>query len=262
MTAPLRHRGRCLAAALLAAASVTACSAGSHPAATPLATASPTPVMSPSPPVAAAPSPLSPSVAPSSPPPPPPPVPTPRPVPSAGAAGRYVFPVVPLADVTFAHAHHDYPATDILATCGDSYRATTSGTIIGASLTDRWSPQANDGATRGGLSVTLLGVDSIRYYGSHLRQVAAGIGVGVHVTAGQELGLVGNSGDARGLPCHVHYGISPNCPIPGDWWNRRGVLYPWPFLESWRVGGQRSPVTAIAGLTPAVSCAPHPRTDP
>ncbi|HEX8927855.1 MAG TPA: M23 family peptidase, partial [Actinomycetota bacterium] len=31
----------------------------------------------------------------------------------------------------------------------------------------------------------------------------------------------------------------------GVWWVRRGTVYPWPYLDSWRAGGNRSPTAAV-----------------
>jgi len=178
------------------------------------------------------------------------------------ASVHYTFPVTPQAHATFVHAHHDYPATDIMARCGDDYRAVVDGVVTGVSSVDQWRPSANDGATRGGLSVTFLGVDGVRYYGSHLRAVAAGVRVGARVTSGQVIGLVGNSGDARGMHCHVHFGLSKVCRSGNDWWLRRGEVYPWPYLESWRKGGQRNPAAAVTAWVHRNGCPAHPLVDP
>jgi hypothetical protein len=178
------------------------------------------------------------------------------------APGRYAFPVQPSRHVSFARVHHDYPATDIFAACGDSFRAPTSGGVLAVSRVDGWDPKVNAGATRGGLSVTLLGVDGVRYYGSHLSSVTGGLRVGAEVVSGQPLGVVGHTGDARSVPCHVHFGISPDCAGSTDWWNRRGVLYPWPYLDSWRAGGQLSPTTAIVAWRSRHGCPSRPSVDP
>lgn len=173
----------------------------------------------------------------------------------------YVFPIRPPGGASFGHTHHDYPATDIFAACGDTYRAPTAGTLVGVSAVDRWEPAVNSGATRGGLSVTLVGRDGVRYYGSHLQSIAAGVRPGAVVDAGQPLGRVGRSGDARGVACHVHFGISPACPGGDDWWTRRGVLYPWPFLESWRAGGSLSPAAAVRAWRAHNGCPAGPTVD-
>jgi len=177
------------------------------------------------------------------------------------AVVAYAFPIGPASDARFGHVHHDYPATDIFAACGDSYRAPTGGRILAVATTDAWDPGVNAGATRGGLSVTLLGDDGVRYYGSHLRAIAPLVAAGARVAAGQPLGQVGNTGDARGIACHVHFGISPPCGTT-DWYNRRGLVYPWPFLESWRAGGQHSPRAAVLGYQSRFGCPAGPTVDP
>jgi murein DD-endopeptidase MepM/ murein hydrolase activator NlpD len=173
-------------------------------------------------------------------------------------AVRYTFPVLPLRNVSFGPTHHDYPATDIFARCGDSYVAPTSGIVVEVSRTDRWEPSRNDGATRGGLSVTIRGDDGVRYYGSHLREIAPGVRTGSRVDAHRRLGVVGRSGNARSTSCHVHFGISPPCEVPGDWWTRRGVVSPWPYLTSWRRGSQRSPAGEVARWHRRHGCPPAP----
>lgn len=161
-------------------------------------------------------------------------------VPPAGA--RYAFPVTGKA--TYGRSHHDYPAADLFAPCGTPIVAPTSGTLTELRRTDAWSAKNDTGATRGGLSFTLVGDDGVRYYGSHLESVAAAVAVGTRVEPGREIGQVGNSGNARGIACHLHFGISPPCPRP-EWRVRRGTIYPQPFLDSWRQGGSDSPSAAI-----------------
>lgn len=170
---------------------------------------------------------------------------------------HYVFPVQGCA-VSYGHFHHDYPATDIFSAKGCRFVAVTDGVVSEVSTVDRWDPKTDLGADRGGRSVAIVGDDGVRYYGSHLLSVAAGIAPGVRVRAGQLLGLVDNSGDARFTATHVHFGIS--WPTrPGIWWIRRGVIYPWPYLDSWRHGGNRSPAAAVkaalaAAGTPTPPC--------
>jgi peptidoglycan LD-endopeptidase LytH len=178
--------------------------------------------------------------------------------PTTAPAARYSFPVQPLAscDVSYGHSHHDYPATDIFARRGCRFVAPTDGTVTEVARVDRWDPSTNRGADRGGRSVAMVGVDGVRYYGSHLERVAEGIGPGARVRAGQLLGLIDNSGDARSTPTHLHFGIS--WPTrPGIWWVRRGTVYPWPYLDSWRAGGNRSPARAVrAALAEAGTAEP------
>lgn len=145
--------------------------------------------------------------------------------------------------VSYAHSHHDYPATDIFAARGCHVVAPVAGTIAEVSTVDRWSSSTNRGADRGGLSFSLIGTDGVRYYGSHLSSVK--VRVGQHLQAGTLLGTVGNSGDARGGSTHLHFGLS--WPTRnGIWWVRRGEVYPWSYLDSWRAGGSKSPAAAVA----------------
>jgi murein DD-endopeptidase MepM/ murein hydrolase activator NlpD len=80
----------------------------------------------------------------------------------------------------------------------------------------------------------------VRYYGSHLSGIAPGIYPGMRVTAGQLLGYVGASGDARGKDPHLHFGIS-HPTTPDDWKTRRGELDPYPYLVAWKKGINLSP---------------------
>jgi hypothetical protein len=152
---------------------------------------------------------------------------------------HYVFPVRG-CPASPSSSHHDYPAADIFTDRGCRFVATTSGRVDEVSARDRWDPAVDAGATRGGRSVSIVGDDGVRYYGSHLLRIAPGIRPGVHVHAGQLLGLIDNSGDARYTPTHVHYGIS--WPTrPGVWWVRRGEVWPQRYLAAWRAGHNLSP---------------------
>jgi peptidoglycan LD-endopeptidase LytH len=159
-------------------------------------------------------------------------------------APRFAFPVSPAAGADYGRTHHDYAATDIFAPCGARVVSPVDGIILEISRADRWDPGIDDGATRGGLSVTILGGDGVRYYGSHLATIAPGLRAEDVVRAGRQLGTVGRTGSARNTSCHLHFGISPPCGV-GDWAIRRGVVYPWPYLDAWRRGRHTSPAGAI-----------------
>ena len=163
---------------------------------------------------------------------------------TAYAEPIYTFPV-PGCKVTYARAHHDYPANDILGKKGCRFVAVTSGEVIDVNRVDRYKWNVNDPATRGGRWVAILGDDGVRYYGSHLLSVADGIEVGVRVNVGDLLGKLGDSGDAKGTAPHVHFGISWNTE-PSIWWVRRGEIAPWDYLDAWKKGIDKSPVKAVA----------------
>jgi len=166
--------------------------------------------------------------------------------PFAVAEPLRVFPIEQSAKcpVKFARFHHDYPATDIITKKGCAFLSPIDGVVDEVSRKDRWSGKSNRGQDRGGLFVSIIGVDGVRYYGSHLMEVANGIEPGISVTAGQELGKVGTSGSARGTAPHLHFGLSWPTE-PGDWKIRRGALLPYTYLKSWQEGGNLSPVAAI-----------------
>ena len=176
----------------------------------------------------------------------------------ASAGPVYVFPVTG-CEVNYARAHHDYPATDILAKSGCAFVAPIDGVIDEVNRVDTWSGKVNAGITRGGLSVSLIGVDGVRYYGSHLRSIHKAIQPGLEVKAGQRLGSVGATGSARGTSPHLHFGIS--WPTPADiWWVRRGAVAPWKYLDAWKVGKDLSPVKEVAAaLKKAGEVPPEPK---
>jgi len=164
----------------------------------------------------------------------------------AVAAPMYVFPVAD-CKVNYARAHHDYPATDILAKQGCKFVSPIDGVIDEVNRTDVWSGKTNLGIDRGGLYVSVIGTDGVRYYGSHLRTIVASIQPGVAVKAGQLLGTVGSTGSARGTSPHLHFGISwPTPSQPNVWWVRRGAVLPWKYLDAWNSGKDMSPAKAIA----------------
>ena len=164
----------------------------------------------------------------------------------AQAAPVYIFPVTDCA-VNYARAHHDYAATDILAKKGCKFVSPINGVIDEVNRTDLWSGKTNLGIDRGGLYVSVIGEDGVRYYGSHLTSIVTSIQPGVVVKAGQLLGKVGATGSARGTSPHLHFGISwPTPSQPNVWWVRRGVVLPWKYLDAWKSGKDLSPVKEVA----------------
>lgn len=178
--------------------------------------------------------------------PPAPPTPTPAP-PSATplpptperAALRYAFPVQNDA-CWYPATHHTYPAVDIFCPIGTPFVAVTSGVVDFVSREDVWDRATNRPEDRSGLAVAIIGDDGIRYYGSHLSEVAEGIEPGARVEAGQLLGLTGDTGNAKGTDPHVHFGIS-RPTTPDDWEVRRGQVWPQPYLAAWKRGENVTP---------------------
>ena len=168
---------------------------------------------------------------------------------------HYSFPVTGCA-ASPSSSHHDYPASDIFTKKGCRFVAVVAGRVDEVTYVDHWSPSHNGGALRGGRSVSIVGDDGVRYYGSHLLKIAAGIKPGARVRSGQLLGLIDNSGDARYTPTHVHFGIS--WPTRhGIWWVRRGMVWPQTYLRAWRNHSNLSPAAAVRRLHARVGTVPH-----
>jgi murein DD-endopeptidase MepM/ murein hydrolase activator NlpD len=77
---------------------------------------------------------------------------------------------------------------------------------------------------------------------AHFEVIADGIEPGRRITIGETVGQMGRTG--RASACHLHFGISPPCPGK-EWSVRRGVIWPYPYLDAWRANRQDSPVDEI-----------------
>lgn len=161
---------------------------------------------------------------------------------------HHAVPVVSDRAVSYAHEHHDYPAADLFGRCGDRAVSPVDGTIDEVNRADRWDAATNDPATRGGLFVSIVGNDGVRYYLAHLDSIDAASEPGTVVAAGDPLGIVGETGNAAA--CHVHFGLSFPCDT-GEWWVRRGVLWPWPYLDAWTSGLDVSPIDELTAFAQA-----------
>ena len=85
---------------------------------------------------------------------------------------------------------------DIFAKRGTAVRSVTAGVI--ADVSERGL---------GGRQVWVIGPGRERYYYAHLNDWAEGLARGQVVQAGDLLGHVGDSGNAKGTPPHLHWGI-------------------------------------------------------
>ena len=174
---------------------------------------------------------------------------------TATAAPIYTFPIAGCS-VKYGKYHHDYPATDIDAKKGCAFVAPIAGVIDEVNTEDKWSGKTNKGADRGGLSISIIGDDGNRYYGSHLSKIEANIVPGYKVATGEKLGEIGSSGSAKGTKPHLHFGISYPTE-KGVWWIRRGVglekgkTSPWKYLQAWQVGKDLKPKVVIPAVIPA-----------
>ena len=174
---------------------------------------------------------------------------------TAAAAPVYTFPIAGRS-VKYGKYHHDYPATDIDAKKGCAFVAPIAGVVDEVNTEDKWSGKTNKGADRGGLSISIIGDDGTRYYGSHLSKIEANIVPGYKVATGEKLGEIGTSGSAKGTKPHLHFGISYPTD-KGVWWIRRGVglekgkTSPWKYLQAWQVGKDLKPKVVIPAQIPA-----------
>lgn len=89
-----------------------------------------------------------------------------------------------------------HAGVDIFAARGTPVRSATRGIV--ASVRD---------AGLGGRQAWVLGPGRERYYYAHLEDWAPGLRAGDVVLAGDQIGEVGDSGNARGTPTHLHFGI-------------------------------------------------------
>ncbi|MEN3273696.1 MAG: peptidoglycan LD-endopeptidase LytH, partial [Actinomycetota bacterium] len=114
------------------------------------------------------------------------------------------FPVAGLASYShdwwfprFGPGWRLHMGTDIFAARGTPVRAPVDGTV-----------KIHDGGL-GGLSVYDVQPDGTYWYMAHLDSTAAGLVEGASVKTGDVVGFVGDSGNARGGPTHLHFEIHP-----------------------------------------------------
>jgi murein DD-endopeptidase MepM/ murein hydrolase activator NlpD len=105
--------------------------------------------------------------------------------------------------VSASHTHHDYPAVDIAAPAGSPVYALGDATVQRA-----WSwPDP-----RCGIGLTLQTRDGQIWTYCHLAELDPSIVAGVTVAAGEQVGLVGSTGEATGP--HLHLQLQPATAWP------------------------------------------------
>lgn len=106
-----------------------------------------------------------------------------------------------------AQGRHE--GTDIMADRHTPLVAADTGVISKISRTE---------TGLGGIYLWIRRPDGIQFYYAHMQSIAEGLELGSAVTAGQVVGTVGNSGDARYGATHVHFEIrrdwTPFNPYP------------------------------------------------
>jgi murein DD-endopeptidase MepM/ murein hydrolase activator NlpD len=139
-------------------------------------------------------------------------------VPGAGA-GNYVFPVGggPAA-VSVSHYHHDYPAADIAAPEGSPLYALSDGTVLHA-----WSWDE-----RCGTGFTMQTTDGQTWTYCHLSFLEPAVTQGAQLAAGDQVGLVGQTGDATGPHLHLQLQPAATYPQDQDWFQSfAGTAFRW-----------------------------------
>ena len=84
---------------------------------------------------------------------------------------------------------------DIFAPCGHPVVSSTEGIV-----------QSRGDNRLGGRVMWVLGPGGSRHYYAHLSGYGE-VDRGAHVQPGDTLAFVGNTGNAAGTPCHLHYGL-------------------------------------------------------
>ncbi|MCC5950153.1 MAG: peptidoglycan DD-metalloendopeptidase family protein [Nitriliruptoraceae bacterium] len=107
-----------------------------------------------------------------------------------------------------------HQGNDIFASTGTPVVAVQDGTVV------RWNPPSAPTGL-GGITVTYRTADNSEWYNAHLDTVAPGIEPGVSVSRGEIIGTVGQTGNARTTPPHLHIGRRQG----GTWVN------PWPTIS-------------------------------
>ena len=158
-------------------------------------------------------------------------------------SSMYVFPFS-LVPVTYPKDHLHYPAVDVEG-CYARILAPTAGFISQLHRLDKWTPENDSPGTRGGLTITVQGDDGVRYFFSHLGRIKAL--KNQRVAAGDWIGVMGSSGNARVTRCHTHFGMSRVCPL-AEVYLLQGEIWPQKYLNAWKQGQQLSPRKEIRKL--------------
>ncbi|MFB9879896.1 peptidoglycan DD-metalloendopeptidase family protein [Planobispora siamensis] len=181
----------------------------------------------------------------------------------------YTFPVKGCS-VSYQSRLLVLPKTTIWTGKGCAFVSPVDGVVHEVNDKNRWRPSTDRGRDREGRFVTIAGDDGVLYLGGHLDSITPGIAPGVRVSSGQQLGLVGNSGNARDTASNLYFAISWKTD-PSLWWVRRGMVKPWNYLNSWLKGNRTlSPadetraVMSQTGATPrcTILCASKPTPEP
>lgn len=129
---------------------------------------------------------------------------------------------------------HWHQGTDIFAAYGAPVVAAESGRVARVGQ-----------ASLGGNKLWVVGDSGTHYYYAHLSAFAPGLADGLRVDAGDVVGFVGDTGNARGTSPHLHFEVHPG---------GAGPVNPYPLLRA--TYGSRPMVQVVpapsAGGVPAI----------
>jgi uncharacterized membrane protein YgcG len=120
----------------------------------------------------------------------------------------------------------NHTGCDIFAVKGTPLVAVQDGTIEEL----RWR-------SLGGNSLHLVNDNGDYFYYAHLDRYADGLSNGQRVSAGEVIGYIGNTGNARTTAPHTHFEVHPG---------GGGPVNPLPYLELWRGGKVANDLTGAA----------------
>jgi murein DD-endopeptidase MepM/ murein hydrolase activator NlpD len=146
--------------------------------------------------------------------------------PAAASAGSpqaidgYVFPVGGGPSVvSVSHHHHDYPAADIAAPEGSPLYALADSIVMA-------TYSSGKGKCGNGLSIHLR--DGTEYTYCHLSYLEPEVVPGAALTAGEPVGLVGQTGHATGPHLHLQLDPAVRYPQVEPWFQAfAGIAYSW-----------------------------------
>jgi murein DD-endopeptidase MepM/ murein hydrolase activator NlpD len=158
-------------------------------------------------------------------------------------AGGYVFPIygpssfidtfgADRADVSWHHGD------DIFAPLGAPLLAVADGTLFSVGWNDI-----------GGLRLWLRDGAGNEFYYAHLSALSTRAVDGAAVQAGDVIGFVGNTGDARGTPYHLHFEIHPVAML---YLGYDGAVDPTRYLQAWQ-RLEDVPIEGVVGWAPPLS---------
>lgn len=138
-----------------------------------------------------------------------------------GRFGKFDSFTLPMSPSAFVNSWGDprsggrrHAGTDVMGPCGAPVVAVTNGSI-----------QDLSSGGNGGIMLYLRATNGDVFFYAHLKGYAPGIHQGKRVSTGELIAYNGNTGNARGGPCHIHFEWHPDGGRP---------VNPYPLLAAVR----------------------------